>query len=444
MKKQLSISLKDFRAVKEADLILDGITVLAGENGSGKSTISKLTYNMFLTAIEYDNIVDAIFFRKYRDIYKTLRALIHQLSPYLGDDRKKLFDKLISPYTSSISELLPLKEDNSLFLVIDSLKDIFKKVESLVEEQPEATADLFRAEAILKDALPEENHKDQLSHEETLDRIKNRISGYSHKNLEMKNQRPLHVWKDRLEEVFPDFASIVKWEGRELGVPIMDYKNQRLLNPYTVKEVVYIDTPMIVGVDLIGEGGHWERLDDLLRQKRGRKTDSEIDHVFLNDVLKGEVSFDSLQEFGIENFVYKREDGEEFNLLDCATGLKSFSILQMLYKNGILHEKTLLIIDEPEVHLHPQWVVEYARLIVLLRKKLGVRFLIASHHPDMISAIKYISEKEEIQEDLNYYLANKEENSYAYTYKHLGWDIESIFTSFNIAFRRMDLYGTTD
>ena len=32
---QIEINLKNFRAIKEANIILDGITVVSGENGSG-------------------------------------------------------------------------------------------------------------------------------------------------------------------------------------------------------------------------------------------------------------------------------------------------------------------------------------------------------------------------------------------------------------------------
>ena len=109
-----------------------------------------------------------------------------------------------------------------------------------------------------------------------------------------------------------------------------------------------------------------------------------------------------------------------------------------------MNDKTLLVIDEPEVHLHPQWVVEYARLIVLLNKKIGVKFLIASHHPDMISAIKYIANKEKNSSDLHFYLAKSDKNSYQYDYKDLGLEIEDIFSSFNIALKRIDLYGSTE
>lgn len=130
-------------------------------------------------------------------------------------------------------------------------------------------------------------------------------------------------------------------------------------------------------------------------------------------------------------------------MLNCATGLKSFSILQLLYQQNYLNDKTLLIIDEPEAHLHPQWIVEYAKLIVLLHKEFGVKFLISSHHPQMISSIKYIAEKEKVDEKVNFNLGEKAEE-YTYNFKNHHTDIEPIFASFNIAFDKMDEYAATE
>ena len=131
-----------------------------------------------------------------------------------------------------------------------------------------------------------------------------------------------------------------------------------------------------------------------------------------------------------------------FDLAEVATGIKAFSIIQLLLKNGHIDNRTLLIIDEPESHLHPQWIVEYARMIVLLHKHIGVKFFLASHNPDMVSAIRYIAEKEEVLDNVNYYLAEKEEGeTYLYNYRSLGTEIDPIFASFNIAFDRINQYS---
>lgn len=61
----------------------------------------------------------------------------------------------------------------------------------------------------------------------------------------------------------------------------------------------------------------------------------------------------------------------------------------------------------------------------------------------MISAIKYISEKENISDNLTFYVAEEVESEGfgKYKFKNLGKDIEEIFSSFNIALDRINQYG---
>lgn len=41
----INLEVQQFRAIQNANIDLNGITVVAGENGCGKSTLSKLLYN---------------------------------------------------------------------------------------------------------------------------------------------------------------------------------------------------------------------------------------------------------------------------------------------------------------------------------------------------------------------------------------------------------------
>ena len=88
-------------------------------------------------------------------------------------------------------------------------------------------------------------------------------------------------------------------------------------------------------------------------------------------------------------------------------------------------ENNILILDEPEVHLHPKWQLEMAKIIVELVKN-GVKIVVNSHSPYMIEAlIKYARDEEDITDKSNFYLATKEED-YA-TFENVNNDLNKIF-----------------
>ena len=69
----LLVKINHFRAVESAEIKLDGISVLSGINGSGKSTIANQTYNLLSSAIHYEDIVNNNTWTKY--IYPLAQAL---------------------------------------------------------------------------------------------------------------------------------------------------------------------------------------------------------------------------------------------------------------------------------------------------------------------------------------------------------------------------------
>jgi len=441
-KNQINIELKNIRSVRDANIILDGITVITGENGSGKSTISKLTYHLFRTSIEFEKIVESNLEDELRRIYRSIDQLSKELEYFLDKDEYSKFRISFRNFYRSDNQLSLFEEDNSIFSAIDALINIFANENFNLHKNPQLQQRLKRIKIILNNSNPRVDFESN-DIIELLLALKEYITEQIQHSLNYKENRPLSILNDKLEEAFYDSSIPNTFNISEYGVPIIDRDKNKLLPIHSIQRVAYIDTPMIIGIDFYAERAHWEEINELISNKKTFKSNSELDSIFKNEILKGDVSYDE-NEISSQTFIYKRDDGKEFDLLECATGLKSFSLLQLLFKNGFLNNQTLLIIDEPEVHLHPQWIVEYARLIVLLNKHLGVKFLIASHNPDMISAIKYISKKENSSKDLNFYLATKYKNTYTYNYKNLGIEIEDIFSSFNIALERIDLYGQSE
>ncbi|MGQ1927648.1 AAA family ATPase [Ornithobacterium rhinotracheale] len=94
-KKQIQIELKDVRAIKKANIILDGITVIAGENGSGKSTISRLAYHLFLISIRFDEIIEEKLRGELFRVSRTLDHLMQDLSYIVSEDELSVLRKQI-------------------------------------------------------------------------------------------------------------------------------------------------------------------------------------------------------------------------------------------------------------------------------------------------------------------------------------------------------------
>ena len=83
-------------------------------------------------------------------------------------------------------------------------------------------------------------------------------------------------------------------------------------------------------------------------------------------------------------------------------------------------------------------------MIDLLHKTIGLKIMMATHNPDMVAAIRSISEREGILDHTNFLLASPGDTTHKYIYKNLNHEIGEIFQSFNIALDRIRTYGTND
>lgn len=425
MDNQLLLKVENFRAIKNAEIALDGITVVSGVNGCGKSTLSKLLYYTFKAANSYEELINDKLENELMPVVRAIDNISFELRRLQLNEQET---KTIPSLTKVIKRYDIL---GSIEKIISHIDLIYEKLQSISEKIE--TNRLNRIVSILSQTL-------NVQHDnvfELINILKDRINDiHNHTVLEI-DFRPLHILNEYILESFNENVPVNNYSILEYGVSINNSSGS-LLIPHSINKALYIDSPMMF--DDISEQ-HWRDMFFLITgENNSPKT--IIGNILTSEILSGEVEYNPDDDSN-SGFIYKRKDGLIIDLMNCATGVKSFAILQLLYKNGSLDKNTLLIIDEPEAHLHPQWIVEYARIIVLLNKIIGVKFFICSHNPDMISALKYISEKEGVEKTLNFYIAEDLDKTFSYSYRSLGNEIDDIFKSFNIAIDRINLYGLT-
>lgn len=422
----LKISARNVRAIAHADIDISGITVLSGINGCGKSTIARMTYDVLRTAVNFDSLVDFETEKSIAMLREDIRTALSCLSGVIAKPE----------YVKSAMDLR--NESNGEAWIKSFISALAAIPKELTERQ---RALVSKMHTILQDAVGYGGKT--LEPNRITDAIRSKLEKISGDGDKKKAARSVGTfqayWKRRFGNgmglstdsfnIFEDFQ------------PVLDAEHDSVSILNGVKEVFYIDTPMSLGELYSEKHTNWRSLNFAL-QKKATGAEFVYKGMRQDALLSGHSEWveDGFQ----RNFEYERPDRQaRYDLLECATGLKSFAIIQMLYKTGVMGKDTLMLLDEPEAHLHPQWIPEYARLVVFLNKMLGVKFLVASHSPDMIRAIKYISEyefKAEAEHLVKFYLAEPKD-AYSFEFVPQGLDISKIFQAFNVSLDRIDEYS---
>ena len=363
--------IKNFGIINESNIEISKLNVVTGKNATGKSTSSKLLYS-FLASISRDG--QEFINNK---IQTQLINLLRILSDAFQTDKFFNFAKALNE-NSNFEDIIHIFNESFMYFKNSDLSkkevflDRFNQIQELIDNA-------YNLDEILLSIL----------------------------NLEFNGQ--MNLSKSQINFTGDNINFNIHTDDK-----IYITLNSDFLNIYKDVEVIYIESPLILdfmdyNFSVYDNYYHQFQLVKKLQSKRNildiNKNNEFIEE--FNQLLGGEFLWDDLN----SKFVFKK-DANEFSLKNTAMGIKQFGLLQILLKNNKLKEGCFLILDEPEVHIHPEWQVKLAELIVLLVKKLNILVYINSHSPAFIESIEAYSLKYSLKDDTNFYLTIEDDNKF--------------------------------
>ncbi len=396
MAAEMLLEIENLGLINKANLDIGKINVIVGKNSTGKSTSSKFLFSLLTAASSegtqlanmdiHSKLLNFVLYwgtkgsQEMDDKFKQIRNSLmhHSVSSELFDD-----------IYSNIALTLENYDFKDKDLCIDDLNDLFRIIKLNKDE--------YSRYITVFNALIESEYGSSLN------RFSNAHIKFhgNYNGVEFNQDIKIGVEK-RKSNISKDF-----------------------LNYFNFQNVIYIDSPSILENNPRSSQYHLRVLERKL--KKIKNPDEIYSDEFFKDLNDFKRRIDELIGGNFEYvpsedvFIFKKDD-ETFSMENTASGLKQLATIQLLLDNNELTKNSFLILDEPEINLHPGFQVEFAEILVLAARDLNITLYINTHSPFFAEAIEAYSRYYNLIDDTNFYLTEKVDGIDKYNYNLLDND----------------------
>ena len=403
----LRLELKDVGPIVSADLDINRINIIGGQNGTGKSTASKLLYCFLkINSSDRDRLVSRRLNRLLRDIDMTFK--FHANAEDADIEELKLHIRRI--------RILLRRQDYDDF---EEIIDLFYKTEPLFNEAIENT----RFYSISSGEIETTDMGERLIREfNKVERILKSVvdgSSYFYKEVMkdlLSTELDIYGIDDKTAKSTDfnmNYASFSDYSKSNFSFEVKPKDSGKELESegkFNIRNVFYIESFSIFDTffSFRNDTFHAKDLKEQLfpRKPISRSFDDESIKK-LEEIVENIVGGRVLKDKRGELYFSSNDSSYISTMKNTASGVKQIAVIQTLLHNRFLGEDCFLIMDEPEVNLHPEWQIKLAEILVLLAKEGNITIYINSHSPMFIEAMDTYSEYYDFEEYVNYYLSKK-------------------------------------
>lgn len=375
----MDFKLKNFGKIANADIKLDGITVICGDNNTGKSTVGKALFGFYNSLYNYKSrILEQRFAAINRFIIINDGFLSHGIrenSISLPFGERAISENELVDYLESHFSIKTSKKDIKLLL-----KDLNSSDEDILNES------VFRYFNIMMNG-----------------QIKRVNSGreYCFISSEIKEKKYKISFGQKKCSCHQD--NTIEHKAYYINSPFaLDLLNTPNRSMMIKRNMNPMDRSVIEAIITAQDDINADSMSGILDSVSNKKKLDEVRKV-LKKAYEGDTKISN-------GLYYYSENNIDFDFRNISAGLKSFALIERMLETGVLKRKDVLILDEPEIHLHSKWQIYYAELIVALQKYFDLTILLVTHSFHFLESLIFFMRKYGISEKGNYYIPDRTDN----------------------------------
>lgn len=463
----MKLKIKNIGPFKDTILNIGDITVIAGVNDTGKSYLSRLVFAMikiatsdiesqvvknFLSFIEttftqiessIDTFIETNFSNKDKEtqLFKEINLIYEQINVsnkmFLQkwvtnfDNKQEKFNDFWISLLKDCNKLLKKNDELIVFTLqkidVNTNKDAYKiktikYTINTINKDIDEILIFFTSEK--KDIIPYlmSNILSENFHGETL-KNKNYNNEESQLKLILDNKKTLSIFiktnnEFELENGFNYLENII--ENPVLDVTYISDTDQ-ILNlmmeeKRNQKKSAYMleSEKLKLSINNIFKFKKCNYLDDFKNKINYEETTESYSN--LKSVLvKEKISKELYNYFAFENKINLEngsltKKGITVKFSNSSRGLKIIEAFKAMTNNGFFKEGNLVIIDEPEAYIHPEWQYLFARLLLDIARIVNFKLVVSTHSPYIIETITSLSNRDFKDLTFKYNFINKDKN----------------------------------
>lgn len=393
----MKLTIENLAKISKAEVELNGITVVAGYNSTGKSTISKALLSVMSA---YSDLNEKIMSQRSFEIRHTLENAVSTEKPttiYFGN-------------RGGMGRLArALSENRSLELNVEKLR--LSAEEGLMDEEKKQVNRYIQehfeeicAEIEKKRDIPDREYASFIVNNQfrwVFDQQINTFGSEKACTIDLSAKEKIHL--EIVNNKVVDLPLLTLKEATPFYI-----EPRHMLDMSAMRYDIYQTDSSLYNELRASENAAPENMT--LEQYTQREHSTAIVKELADQVMHG-----SLRPTEEAVRFYDTDFQSAVSVKNTASGIKSMALIARLIENGKLAQRGMLIIDEPEVNLHPEWQLRFANFLVRLNKELDIQILLTTHSPYFLRAIEKYAQEWEVENGLKLYMtvpSREQENLY--------------------------------